>query len=208
MNRLDGGRSGLRQRKKQETRERIAATARELFEQRGYDGVTVAQVAVAANVSEATVFNYFPTKDELFFGGGLEQFQTRMLAAIQDRPAGTSPVVAFRELTLENIRHAGDPSAAGLIRAAARVVASSPSLQAREREVIAATTDALADVLAPVGESRFEAWVVANALMGVQRAIVAEVRAEVLADRPAEALVARVTRKAVLAFRHLETGLG
>jgi AcrR family transcriptional regulator len=199
---------GLRARKKQQTRERIASTARHLFEKRGYDAVTVAQVAVTAGLSEATVFNYFPTKDELFFGAGLEQFQARMLDAIRDRPAGESAVAAFIRFTLENIRHGADPNAAELILAAARILASSPSLQARERELIAATTDALAEGLEPESRSRFEAWVVANALMGVQRAIVAEVRAEVLAGRPTKAVTIRVRRHATLAFRHLASGLG
>ncbi len=60
---------GLRERKKQQTRELITDTAHRLFSDRGFDAVTVAEVARAANVSEVTVFNYFPTKEDLFFGG-------------------------------------------------------------------------------------------------------------------------------------------
>ena len=58
---------GLRERKKRQTREAIAAAAMELFRLRGYDAVTVADVARAADVSEKTVFNYFPTKEDLVF---------------------------------------------------------------------------------------------------------------------------------------------
>lgn len=59
---------GLRERKKLQTRRLIADTAFRLFAERGFDGVTVAQVARSADVSEATVFNYFGTKETLFYG--------------------------------------------------------------------------------------------------------------------------------------------
>jgi AcrR family transcriptional regulator len=54
---------GLRERKKMETRRVIAETARALFEQRGFDAVTVAEVADAANVSVKTLFTYFQSKE-------------------------------------------------------------------------------------------------------------------------------------------------
>jgi AcrR family transcriptional regulator len=58
--------SGLRERKKRQTRQLIADTARRLFAERSFEDVTVAEVAGAADVAEATVFNYFPTKEDLF----------------------------------------------------------------------------------------------------------------------------------------------
>lgn len=60
--------SGLRERKKQATRESIAAVALRLFARDGYDAVTVADVAREAQVAPRTLFRYFPTKDELLFG--------------------------------------------------------------------------------------------------------------------------------------------
>src|SRR5436853_609935 len=58
---------GLRERKKRKTRESIANAAARLFTERGFEVVTVAEVARAAEVSEQTVFNYFPTKEDLVF---------------------------------------------------------------------------------------------------------------------------------------------
>ena len=58
---------GLRERKKQRTRELIAETARRLFAARGFERVTIAEVAREADVSEQTVFNYFPTKEDLVY---------------------------------------------------------------------------------------------------------------------------------------------
>jgi len=195
---------GLRARKKRETRERIAAAARELFVAHGFDEVTVVEVARAAQVSEATVFNYFPTKDDLFFGGGLEQFQTATLAAVRERPAGESAIAAFRRFTVANVARAADPGAVELITAAARVVDGSPSLRAREREIVAATTDALAGLLQSEGSDRMEAWAIASALLGVQRAIVTEIRAEVLAGGHGPELITRVQQGADLVLAKLE----
>src|SRR5919202_2795175 len=96
---MPGGKTeGLRERKKRAAREGIAATARRLFAERGFDAVTVAEVAAAAAVSEKTVFNYFPTKEDLAFAGreeGIAQFVT----AIAERPPGTSVLDVFRALT-------------------------------------------------------------------------------------------------------------
>ncbi|HUE68699.1 MAG TPA: helix-turn-helix domain-containing protein, partial [Candidatus Acidoferrum sp.] len=58
---------GLRQRKKQQTRQAIYEAARRLFAERGFDRVAVTEVAREANVSEVSVFNYFPTKEDLFY---------------------------------------------------------------------------------------------------------------------------------------------
>jgi AcrR family transcriptional regulator len=195
---------GLRARKKRETRERIAAAARELFVARGFDEVTVVEVARAAQVSEATVFNYFPTKDDLFFGGGLEQVQAATLTAVRERPPGESAIAAFRRFTVANVAHTADPGAVELITTAARVVDGSPSLQAREREIVAATTDALAGLLQSDGSDRLEAWAIASALIGVQRAIVAEIRTEILSGSRGPELITRVQQGADRILARLE----
>src|SRR5215218_1083577 len=92
--------SGLRERKKQRTRELIAETAHNLFVERGFDAVTVAEVARAADVSEATVFNYFPTKEDLFYSG-MEAFEAELVEAVRTRPPGEPVPAAFRRFVLE-----------------------------------------------------------------------------------------------------------
>src|SRR3954467_12797148 len=78
---------GLRELKKQRTRELIAETARRLFAERGFERVTVAEIARAAEVSEQTVFNYFPTKEDLVYWR-LEAFEDELLSAVRERAAG------------------------------------------------------------------------------------------------------------------------
>lgn len=90
---------GLRERKKRRTRALIADTARRLFAERGFDQVPVAEVARAADVSVATVFNCFPTKEDLAYGR-LEAFEQEMLDAIRDRPPGEPIVDAFERFVL------------------------------------------------------------------------------------------------------------
>ncbi|WP_060177278.1 TetR/AcrR family transcriptional regulator [Streptomyces sp. IMTB 1903] len=85
--------TGLRESKKLRTRRRLAATALELFLERGFDAVSVADVAAAAEVSKPTLFRYFPTKEDLL----LDRFadhQDEVARVVRDRPAGRSPVGA------------------------------------------------------------------------------------------------------------------
>ena len=91
---------GLRERKKLRTRRLIADTAARLFAQRGYEGVTVSDVARQAEVSEQTVYNYFAGKEQLVTDLD-QQVQARLCELIADRPAGTGIVASIRDYTLE-----------------------------------------------------------------------------------------------------------
>src|SRR5919204_1263521 len=102
---------GLRERKKLQTRQRIADVARRLFAERGFDSVTVAEVARAADVSEATVFNYFPTKEDLFYSG-METFEAQLVEAIRARPAGETVLRAFQRFVVENTKRLAESQAA------------------------------------------------------------------------------------------------
>jgi AcrR family transcriptional regulator len=120
---------GLRERKKRETRETIARAAWKLFARRGFDAVTVADIARAANVSEKTVFNYFPTKEDLVFGAGMQR-TAALIDAVRARPPGASIVEPFRRWTmdyLDRVEH--DPVDA--LTAIPRLVMRSDQLRAR-----------------------------------------------------------------------------
>src|SRR3954469_3678261 len=120
---------GLRERKKRQTRELIATAARRLFGERGFETVTVAEVARAADVSEATVFNYFPSKEDLFYSG-LEAFEEQLLSAIRERERRESILAAFARfvLTPRGLLSAKDPNAVERLAATTRVIEDSPAL--------------------------------------------------------------------------------
>ena len=86
---------GLRELKKEQTRQLIAGTAWRLFADRGFDKVTVAEIARQAQVAEATVFNYFPSKEDLFYSR-FEAFSARLADAVRDRDPGEPALAAFR----------------------------------------------------------------------------------------------------------------
>lgn len=94
--------TGLRERKKTQTRQHIADTAALLFAAHGYDQVSIADVARAAEVSDQTVYNYFPDKHDLVLDRA-EEFRDRLSLAITGRPAGTSPAHALRALAHTDI---------------------------------------------------------------------------------------------------------
>src|SRR3954466_11347244 len=122
---------GLRERKKQRTREQIAETARRLFVSRGFDGVTVAEVARVAEVSEATVFNYFPTKEDLVYWR-LESFEEELLETIRDREPGESVLAAFGRFLLAQKGLLGkhEPEARKQLTELTRMIVESPALLA------------------------------------------------------------------------------
>jgi len=207
---------GLRERKKQQTRQLIADTARRLFAERGFDRVTVAEVAREADVAEKTVYNYFPTKEDLFYSR-LESFEEELLAAIRERPRGETILAAFRSYLLGQggvlaMRSpGGDDEATRQVRTVTRVITESPALLARERQVFARYTESLATLIAEetgAAPDDVEPWAVANALLGLHRALIDYVRRRTLAGERAAVIAREVRRQAERAFAVLERGLG
>ncbi|WP_059012017.1 TetR/AcrR family transcriptional regulator [Streptomyces specialis] len=94
--------AGLRERKKQQTRLHISDVATGLFLERGFDAVTVAEVAEAADVSVNTVYNYFPTKEDLFLDRGAE-FVDRPSRRVRERLPGESAADAVLRGLREDI---------------------------------------------------------------------------------------------------------
>src|SRR6476469_228298 len=85
----------LRELKKEATRASISGIATQLFVQRGFDRVTIGEVAAAAQVSKMTVTNYFPRKEDLVFDMR-EHVVSGPAGAVRHRPAGQSVTVAGR----------------------------------------------------------------------------------------------------------------
>jgi AcrR family transcriptional regulator len=202
---------GLRERKKEQTRKVIADTARGLFVTRGFERVTVAEIARAANVSEATVFNYFPTKEDLVYYR-MEIFETEMLAAIRERPAGESILGAFGRFILEprGLLAAEDEGAVEILASITRVIAESPALLARERQILDRYARTLAWIVADeTGRSPddVEPYVIANALIGAHRALLDFTRGRILAGARNPRLAREVRAQGKRALAVLEQGL-
>jgi AcrR family transcriptional regulator len=190
---------GLRERKKQRTRQLLSETARGLFSERGFENVSVAEIARVAEVSEATVFNYFPTKEELVFSG-LETFERQLLAAIRERRQGETVIAAFSEFILEprGFLVSKDEADAQEMMAVTRMIAASPALLAREQQIFARYTDTLAQLIADETAARTDdvrPYVVANALIGVHRALISYVRERLKSPLPNRRRLAREVRE-------------
>lgn len=136
---------GLRERKKAETRRSIASVALRLFAERGFDAVTVADIAALANVSVKTVFNYFPSKEDLVVGE--DAHDTELFQTLKTRAKGEPVLEALRRHTLATARRVRETPAAHR-RAFRAVVQSSPSVQARWRERQRSHEEKLAALLA------------------------------------------------------------
>ena len=87
---------GLRERKKQQTRETIARVALDLFAERGYEETTLADIADAADVSPRTIFAYYGSKEDILFGEE-SAFIDRLQEILEDRPTGSTTIDAIRE---------------------------------------------------------------------------------------------------------------
>ena len=200
---------GLRARKKRLAREAIAAAARRLFAERGFDSVTVAEVAAAADVSEKTVFNHFPTKEDLAFAGR-EQGLMMLVTDIRERAPGTPVLDVFRALTataIDVLVARGDEE----LLTVAKIIRHSPTLQER---LTAGWESGAAVVAAAVAETSGAAdddlvpGIVARTLWFTHRSIFLLALHGLLAEEDREQLVARLRVAADRAYGQLEGGLG
>lgn len=142
---------GRRERKKAELRTRISEVATALFLERGFDDVSVSEIAEAADVARPTVFAHFARKEDLLFDRYPEA-EALVVAAVNDRPAGTSAVAALSDL-LVRLAGEGHPLAAmrGRFTRFWEVVAESRALQSRARELLDHLEQAIAAAMAKTG---------------------------------------------------------
>jgi AcrR family transcriptional regulator len=194
---------GRRERKKRERRDAIAQHALALFAAEGFDNVTIREVAEAADVSEPTVFNYFPTKENLVF----HQDQAReaaMLAAVRERAVGMSVLTAFQASALALVDFEWPVTFVQFVR----VVQSSPRLQQYRREVYARHAHALAAYLRQENPNLDAvAASVALALMGVAVAASESLGQRVMAGQAPRRAALAARREAERAFALLGHGL-
>jgi AcrR family transcriptional regulator len=200
-------RGGLRERRKQEARQAISSAAMELFAARGFDGVTIAQVADAAGVSKMTVTNHFPRKEDLVFDRA-EVIITSLADAAADRPAGESLLAAIRRDYAARVA-AGDVTLGPPTRVFAHMVANSHVLTGRYREIADLREQALGDAIAAeTGYEDPQQRIIAAQLAAVHRVLFTEAAARALAGEPRDNITAMLTAAADHAFGLLEPSLG
>ncbi len=181
----------------------------DLFLERGFDRVTTIEVAAAAGVSPATVFNYYPTKEDLFFGQ-VDELEQALVAVIESCPPGRSLLAALRDHVLFELtagRATSDPAAVAPFH---HQVAHSARLQARESELYARRENVLTAALARAldcTQDLLPARIAAALYVAAERLIAGELRRQLARTSPAVAL-AELEPFIDAVFAALADGLG
>ncbi|WP_329239088.1 TetR/AcrR family transcriptional regulator [Actinoallomurus sp. NBC_01490] len=204
---------GLRERKKQRTREAISNAAFALFEESGFDGVSVADIAAAAEVSKPTLFAYFPTKEDLV----LHRFSDREggpAEVVRGRAPGASPLAALRRRFLDGLDRReiltglNDTPQALVFH---NLLYSTPSLAARLTAHMlraeAALAETLAEADADADDDGVSARVAAAQIFGTQRVLADRNADDMRAGRSADDVHPEAVARAETAFDLLEHGL-
>src|SRR5215213_8188424 len=200
---------GKRELKRQETRERIVDAATDLFAERGFDAVSVMEIARRAGVVEKTVFNHFPVKEGLVFDAD-PPVRAALLETVRRRPAGESVSAAAGTFVVSAVSLLGTPEAADGVARMARIIRGSRTLQVREREIIDDLTTALADLIAGETDARsgqLEPWLAAHAVLGLYASLLELARDRVLAGVGGPELSAELRRQGRRGLALLQFGL-
>jgi AcrR family transcriptional regulator len=199
--------SGLRERRKQETRQAISDIATRLFVAHGFDEVTISQVADAAGVAKMTVTNYFPRKEDLVFDRA-ETVIGHLADVVAARKPGESMLTAIRhDYAVAAAR--GDVTLGMSSPAFARMIAGSPVLTTRELEMLLLRERALGDAIAAeTGTDGPQQRLAAALLASVHRVLYTEARQRSLAGQPRPEICAVLAEAATQAFDLLEPALG
>lgn len=201
---------GLRERKKIQTRRRLLAEATRLFSERGFDQVSVAEIAEAADVSKMTVFNYFDSKEDLVLAP-MQEHIGDVAQVVRDRAPGESAVASVRRQFLAAVESrdpavgvSDSPLALGLLR----LIQQTPALLTRVHAFFARGDELLVDVLVAEGAEPAVARIVAAQLISTRNALIVENHRRLLAGESAEAIAPDAAVLAERAFGLLEKGLG
>jgi AcrR family transcriptional regulator len=205
----------LRQRKKRLMRKLISDTATEMFLQRGFDAVRVTEVAAACEVSEKTVYNYFPTKESLILDME-EETAAGLRRALGPGTAHQSPIDATVAMLESDIRRmfldfsADEEIDLTMIRRFGELVESTPSLRAAQRDMADRLVEVAAELLAEragVNPDDPEPQIAANAIMGLWRIQFRAMSRYAEPGRSAEEIEQLVLADVQRAARLVDTGL-
>jgi AcrR family transcriptional regulator len=199
--------TGLRERRKQETRQAISDVATEMFAARGFDEVTIAQIADAAGVAKMTVTNYFPRKEDLVFDRA-EGIIRSLADVVAARPPGESLLAALRRDYAERVARA-DVTLGLSSPPFARMIEHSPALTSRGLDMLNQRERALGDAIAAeTGTDGPQQRLVAALLSSVHSVLYAEGSRRSLAGQPRDEICAALAAAATRAFDLLEPSLG
>ena len=199
--------AGLRERRKQETRQNISDVATVMFVGHGFDEVTIADVAAAAGVAKMTVTNYFPRKEDLVFDRA-DGIIASLAGAIGARAPGESMLTAIRRDYAERIAHQ-DVTLGLSSPQFATMIIGSPILASRGREIADQRERALAEAIAAeTGRDDVQQRVVAAQLASVHRVLTEEATRRSLAGESRDQICAELGAEATRAFDRLEPALG
>ena len=198
---------GLRERRKQETRQAISNIATHMFVDRGFDEVTIAEVADAAGVAKMTVTNYFPRKEDLVLDRA-EAIERHLADVIAARAPGESMLAAIRRDYAAAVARA-DVTLGLSSPAFAAMILGSPVLVGRVREMLDRREQLLGDAIATeAGTDNPQQRLVAVLLASVHRVLAAEASRRSLEGQPREQICAVLADAATRAFDLLEPSLG
>ncbi|MFE7110900.1 TetR/AcrR family transcriptional regulator [Streptomyces sp. NPDC057575] len=200
--------AGLRESKKQETRQLISDHATRLFITQGFEQTTIAEIAAAARVAKKTVTNYFPRKEDLALDHQ-DAFIASLAHTVAARRPGESALAALRR-AFTDAAAAADPVSGFSGPAFARMIADSPTLSACLRGLHDQRERALARTLAAaVGAPSDDITVqTAAGLLGtVHRILFQRIQDLTLAEHPNDEIAGTITTEAANAFDMLEPAL-
>ncbi|MGV9366563.1 TetR/AcrR family transcriptional regulator [Amycolatopsis sp. NPDC003731] len=200
--------TGLRETKKQETRQLISEHATRLFIAQGYEQTTIVEIADAARVAKKTVTNYFARKEDLALGDQ-EEFVGSLAEAVATRSPGESVPAALRR-TFADAVATRNPVVGFSRPELARVIADSPTLTTCLRGLHDQREQRLAQALAEAARVQPDDVAVETAaglLSAVHRVLFERVRALTLAGHSDDRIADTIGAEAVRAFELLETGL-